>query len=464
MKSYIKILPLSLLMVTASCGKNFLDVKPDANLVVPVKLEDFQAMLDYTTTMNESSPVNIGMIGADDYYVTSAQYNTAGATGAPDFQKNAYIWADQIYIGRETAALDWNNGYSHILIANYAIEGTGKIQRTAANQQQWDNVRGSALFFRAYNFYLLAQLYCPAYNAATADTDMGLSLRLESDPSTQVQRTSVQATYLQIINDLTEAEPLLPETAAAMVRPGKAALYALFSRVYLQMGEYEKSKDYADKCLQLQDALIDFNTLSFTTANTFPANGKGNVEVILLDNAASVIMNNNYFNADTVLLQGYANDDLRLKAYFLVNATTGRVTFKGSYKGNTSYFSGLATDEIYLNRAECLARLNDAGGALNDLNKLRKARFTPAAYTELQSEDAQEVLDWVIAERRIELVMRGTRWPDLRRLNKEARYATTLKRLLDGVSYELRPDNINKWTWPLPVEAVQNGGLTQNPR
>lgn len=464
MRNIIKLLPLSLLILLAACGKKYLDVKPEANLVVPVKLDDFQAMLDYTTTMNESSPVNIGMIGADDYYVTAAQYSTAGATGAPDFQKNAYIWADQVYIGRETAAVDWNNGYSHILITNYAIEGTDKIQRTPVNGAQWDNVRGSAFFFRAYNFYLLAQLYCPVYNASTAGSDLGLSLRMESDPSVRVPRASVQATYQQIIKDLTDAETMLPDMPEAIVRPGKAAVYALFSRIYLQMGDYAKSKNYADKCLQLQNDLIDFNTLSFTTANTFPANGKGNAEVILLDNAASVTMNNNFFNADTTLLKSYAAGDLRYKAYYLVNATTKRVTFKGSYKGNTSYFAGLATDEIYLNRAECLARLNEPAAALDDLNKLRQSRFTPDTYAALESTDAQQVLDWVIAERRIELVMRGTRWPDLRRLNKETRYSTTLKRVLEGVTYELNPGNTHKWTWPLPVEAVENGGLTQNPR
>jgi hypothetical protein len=175
-------------------------------------------------------------------------------------------------------------------------------------------------------------------------------------------------------------------------------------------------------------------------------------------------MNNNFFNADTTLLKLYVNGDLRFKAYYLLSASTGRYSFKGSYKGNTTYFAGLATDEVYLNRAECLARLNQPAAALDDLNKLRKSRFTPAAYVALQSTDAQQVLDWVIAERRIELIMRGTRWPDLRRLNKEARYATTLTHVLDGVSFQLKPDNINKWTWPLPVEAISNGGLVQNPR
>src|SRR5690242_6813292 len=114
MKTIIKLLSLGLLVQMAACGKKYLEVKPDANLLVPAKLVDFQAMLDYssgTSGMNESSPTNIGMIGGDEYNVTSVQYNTSGAAGAQEFQKNAYIWADRIYVGRETSGVDWTYGY-----------------------------------------------------------------------------------------------------------------------------------------------------------------------------------------------------------------------------------------------------------------------------------------------------------------------------------------------------------------
>jgi len=464
MKRIIKLLPLSLLIITASCGKKYLDLKPSANQVVPTKVEDFQAMLDNTAAMNESSAVNIGMIGGDEYYVTAAQYSVTGATGASDFQKNAYIWAQQIYVGRETT-VDWNSAYNHILLANYAIEGTDNIVRTTANQDKWDQLRGSAYFFRGYNLFLLSQLYCTVYNAATAGTDIGLPLRTDSDPTVKFPRASVEATYQQIIKDLAQAETLLADNPPTSYRPGKAAVYATFTRVYMQMGDYPKAKEYADKCLAIQSGLIDYNSLNLTATNTFPTNGVGNPEVIFMEGAAFVIITSNFFNPDTTLLKSYANGDIRYKAYFnVVTSPTGtKINFKGSYKGSTSYYSGLATDEVYLNRAECLARSNKPAEALADLNKLRKNRFTPATYVALQSTDAQQVLDWIVTERRIELIMRGTRWSDLRRLNKEPRYATTLKRVLDTQTFELKP-NDQRWTWPLPVEAIENGGYTQNPR
>ena len=467
MKLIIKLLPISLLIITASCGKKYLDYNPVSNQVVPKKVEDFQAMLDNTNAMNESSAVNLGMIGGDDYYVTAGQYSATGALSAADFTKNAYIWAEQIYVGRETP-IDWNSAYNHILLANYAIEGTDKIERTTDNQDKWDQLRGGAYFFRGYNLFLLAQLYCPVYNAATAGTDIGLPLRTDSDPTMKFPRASVEATYQQVIEDLAAAEALLTDKSTVAYRPSKAAVYAAFTRVYMQMGDYAKAKEYADKCLAIQNTLINYNSLNITatTASSFPANGVGNTEVIFMEAAASVFITANFFNPDTTLLKKYVNGDIRYKAYFFSTVTGGvtKWTFKGSYKGvSTSYYTGLAIDEVYLNRAECLARTNKPAEALADLNKLRQNRFTPATYIPLQSVDAQQVLDWVVAERRIELIMRGTRWSDLRRLNKEPRYATSLKRVLDTQTFELKP-NDQRWTWPLPVEAIENGGYTQNPR
>ncbi len=461
MKRITYILSIVSLVLLASCGKTFLDRKPNQQQLVPQTLDDFQAMLDYPASMNESSCTNLGLLGGDEYWVTAAQYNTSSATLLPNFQKNAYIWADLIYQGRETT-VDWNSAYSHILLANLALEATEDQHRTTANQDKWDLLRGDALFFRSLNFFLLSQLYCPVYDSAAASGDLGLPLRMGSDPTVKVSRSNLTDTYQQIIKDLSEATTLLTDTPQVVFRPSKAAAYALFTRIYMQMGDYVLAKQYADSCLTIKNALTNFNTISPTATLSFPLNGAGNPEVIFMDNDAFIQLFN-YFRADTVLLNSYANGDLRYNAYWTTGAT--QVQFKGSYKGssNTAYFTGFATDEIYLNRAECLARGNKPAEALADLNAVRQNRFTPAAYAPLQSSDPQQVLDWVITERRKELVMRGTRWGDLRRLNKDPRYATTLVRLIDPNRYELKPGD-TKWTWPLPVEAIQNGGYEQNAR
>jgi hypothetical protein len=50
-------------------------------------------------------------------------------------------------------------------------------------------------------------------------------------------------------------------------------------------------------------------------------------------------------------MQSYDSNDLRRSAFF--RTVSGYMQFKGSYASNaTVFFSGLATDEMYLNRAE----------------------------------------------------------------------------------------------------------------
>lgn len=233
------------------------------------------------------------------------------------------------------------------------------------------------------------------------------------------------------------------------------------------MGDYVSAEKAADSCLKIQPDLLDYNNVTITTgtAVTFGLNGRNNPEVIYMANPFLTQLFN-WYHADTTLLRSYEPNDIRLNAYFTdTTASILNVSFKGSYKGNsiTSYFCGLATDEIYLNRAESRARNQHTQAALDDLNLLRKARFTKAAYTPLQSSDNAQVMTWILAERRKELVMRSTRWADIRRLNKETKYETTLVRILNDQRFELAPGS-SKWVWPLPIEAISNGGYNQNPR
>lgn len=468
MNIYIKRLSY-LFIVTiflTSCGKEYLDMQQEKNLRVPQTADDFQKLLEQTVIVNESSPVVFANIGADEYWIPTVQYNTTTGVVPAPFQRNAHIWADQIYVGRETET-DWNKGYNVVYLANLGLQYTDKTPRTSIDVAKWDKLRGTALFIRAMQFYYLSQAFCPVYSEANANLQLGLTLREDPDPTVIIPRATVKQTYDKILADLNEALPLLPEKSDVLFRPSKVAIYALLSRVYMQMGNYTAAEKAADESLKIQNTLLDYNTVTITAGNTltFGLNAKNNPEVIYMSTPYLTQLFS-WYHADTTLLRSYKNGDIRLKAYFSdTTASIQNVVFKGSYKGGTltSYFCGLATDEVYLNRAESRARNQNTAGALADLNLLRRARFTTATYVDLQSTNNDEVMTWILAERRRELVMRGTRWSDLRRLNKEAKYAKTLVRDLAPQHFELKPGD-NKWVWPLPLEAIQNGGYTQNPR
>ena len=74
-----------------------------------------------------------------------------------------------------------------------------------------------------------------------------------------------------------------------------------------------------------------------------------------------------------------------------------------------------------------------------------------------------DVLRSVLQERRRELAFRGLRWSDLRRLNRDPRFAKTLTRELNGQTYRLEPKS-NRYAYPIPINEVLNNNMEQNPR
>lgn len=441
-----------------SCQKDFLDKKPDKSLLVPTTLKDFQALLDNTTIMNASPSLN--MIAGDEFYTTRGALDALGAI----YEENAYLWTkDDPYQGNRI--LDWEQPYQQVFYANVVLEGLNKITPDSYSRNQWNQIKGCALFFRAFAFYNLAQEFAKPYLNATASADLGIPLRLTPEVNSKSVRASVQATYDQVLADLNTALSLLPQSTAIKSRPSQPAVLALLSRIYLSMGDYVNSKKFADTYLSVKSNLIDYNNLTASGANPFPqAIPDGNDEVVFY--SALIPINFEYSSLtiiDSSLYRSFDTNDLRKPLLFLDNGG-GVINFIGDYSGMSYFnFGGLATDEVYLNRAECFARSNDGASALKDLNLLLQNRYKKGTYISLNSSSPDVILNAVLNERRKELIARGTRWTDLRRLNQDSRYAVTLKRLISDQVYTL-PPNDNRYIFPIPDNEIAGSGIQQNPR
>src|SRR5690606_22980507 len=126
----------------------------------------------------------------------------------------------------------------------------------------------------------------------------------------------------------------------------------------------------------------------------------------------------------------------------------GVFTFKGNYSGTSSMFLGTTTAEMYLIRSECRARLDDIEGALADVTHLRKMRWdSNVPYQDVSMEDREEVIRFILLERRKELAMRGLRWSDLKRLNRDSRFETTLERTAYDRTHILAPQS-DRYAFP----------------
>lgn len=460
--SFLALITVSL----ASCTKDALDQKTSSTIAVPSTIGDYQQLLDGLDgpAINYGpsffSYRSLGNFLSDDANVTTGNYQTY-FQGTP-FITGVLTWNKDMFSSLTTVA-EWDKAYQDLLTINLSLEGLAGIDTTAANSSTWDLAEGMGLFLRGQIFYNLAQFWAQPYHVATAATDQGIVLRTVSSTSAPTTRSTVQASYDQILTDLKASVALLPDnssagTPQAKVRPSKAAAYAMLARVYLAMGDSANLLNYADSALQLYSTLIDYNTV----AGGFQLY---NAETLYstIDQEGTVGSFFGPWEVDSALVNQYDANDLRKTLFFNNNSFVGGYGFTGDYSGYYS-FTGIGTDELYLMRAEANARLGNTSAAMADLNTLLTARYVTGTYTNRTAANAGDALTQILAERRKELVFRGSRWTDLRRLGGDVRFAYTLTRTLLGQTYTLPPGD-PRYTLQVPAYVItsSNGTITQTP-
>lgn len=462
MKSYFNtqnqkliLLFIILFLILSSC-KKLLDEKHLKSLVVPENLDDLQALLDANNQMHFSS-LDMQELLADDYYTTSAYWNSAN-----DENKLSYIWnGDRAFLS------NWSKAYSGpIYYSNVVLDALPTLEIKEADKIQSSHIKGSALFHRALAFQQLAQLYCRPYSES-AKTDLGIPLRRTAAIEVKATRSTVQETYDQIIGDLIIALDLLPENSLSPTRPTKAAALGLLARTYLSMRDYENAGKHADLFLKLHPELIDYNEI---TDIEIPFK-RFNIETIFYNNspAGLSLINSTRARIDSNLYLSYDPNDLRRLLFFKGNTGSNVNTyqFQGNYDSDLTrgrpFIGGITTNEIYLIRAESHARAGNKDLALNDLNTLMIKRWkNDGSWILFTASTEEQALKLILIERRKELVFRGLRWSDLRRYNLEGANIT-LKRVLDGVEYNLPPNDL-RWVLLLPDEVINRSDMEQNPR
>ncbi|MEJ7780686.1 MAG: RagB/SusD family nutrient uptake outer membrane protein [Daejeonella sp.] len=453
------ILFLFLSGMLGSCEKDFLDKKSDKALLIPQRLSEMQALLDNHTLMNRTP--GIGFLSSDDFYITDAGYN---AFGTP-IERNAYLWAKEIEEG--TALLDWNVPYQHIFYCNVVLEGLGELTEDEKRQPGWDNARGTALFFRAYAYFNLLQLFSAPFDAANAGQLPGVPISVSSKIKQSLIRNSQREGYDLVMKDLLEAADLLPLNQQVKTRPDRAAALALLARTALTMKDYDQAAKYAASSLGLKSTLIDYNEYSVTSVKPFP--------VVLPNNNAEVLfyaplLSYSYLSsaltfADPFLYQMYDANDLR-KGLFFLSRGNNMFTFKGSYAGpisSSSTFAGLSINEVYLISAEMKVRTGKIQEGMQDLNKLLEKRWKKGAFKPLTAATPAAALKIVLEERRKELAGRELRWQDLRRLNDDPAFQVTLQRQSNGKTYQLLPGSL-RYTFSIPADEIEIYGWKQNDR
>lgn len=468
MKKFEILLIIIGVLSISSCEK-YLDIKTSNDQLLVSTANDCQLLLDDNGKMNYTYPSDANL-SADDYFMNDADISAGLLSGdIRNEDLNLFTWKSTAI--RALAAPQWQEPYYKVYVTNVILETVEKIKNKGeSDATTLEGIKGAALFFRSFCFWQLAQIYCAPYSVNAAK-DPGIPLRLEADVSKKSMRGSVEQTYNQIVGDLEQAVQLLPTKSIVPTRPNKAAAYAMLARVSLSMGNYSLAFSQSDAALKLNSTLINFNTLDKESNSPF---GQYNIEMIFHSAAISSALissdlSGKYARIDPNLVSSYVNDDLRKEILLKPNMSNdgtpdGTYRFSGNYEPNsTQLFNGLAVDEIYLIRAECYARQGNTQAAMTDLNTLLITRWKSGVFVPFTAISSEDALIQILNERRKELLMRGLRWSDLRRINQDSRFAKTLIRSVNSVSYSLPPNDL-RYTLLIPQEVITNGNIDQNQR
>lgn len=450
---------LGILLV--GCSK-YLDEKPDSNLAYPESAADLFALMNDVTTINGGFTGLIEM-GSDDYILPQETYNEQSA-----FYQDIYTWQPNPQYEIANISLQWLNAYKPITYANVIEESLDRIRNIKDSDRKI--LKGSACFIKGFAYSTLCQVFSEPYVAGQDNNGLGVVWRESSDPNNTSKRLTVKESYEKTIALLVEAADFLPAGLKDRTKASKEAALSILARMYLNMQDYERALQYANAALAIKNNLMDFTKIDGNLIFPFVA---FNEETIYFASASNAITTIQYYaDVPAQVYNMYQDGDLR-KQLFFFEKEPGRIGFRGNYAGmDLGSFIGPTVGELYLIKAECLIRKGNRSMGLEVLNHLLRNRWKKdekgtSTFQMPDFSDNDSALRFVLEERRKEMIFRGARWADLRRLNLDPKYAQTLKRELK-INGKLKvftlPPGDKRYTYCLPEEVVRQSGVAQTPR
>ncbi len=444
-----------------SCKKQLEDQKP-------------QASLDANGAFTSAASVNAGLLGvysglqSASYY--GLEYNLFADLGADNlahvgtFPTFAQIANRQILTDNVNVTNGYNSIYSSINNVNTLLAAIPGVTDASLNK---DAVQAELRVLRALMYFDLIRYFGGSPTGYNKAGGLGVSIKttptLVEGDATPLPRSTEAQVYTLILSDIDYALGIATYANKIVNRAGKDVANSLKARVQLYREQWLEAETLA-------------TTIISSTRYSLLSNANyGNIW--LTKNSAESIFELDFNSADqnsiafyyyttglggrnevsstTALNTAHEVGDVRKGINFTVAAT-------GIPAAKTRKYSRISTGddnvilfrlaELYLIRAEARVRQSTTGAevvaqnGLADLNVVRvRAGLAP-----LISVVKQDILNAILAERRVELAHEGHRWFDLRRYN----LISSL-----GVTQTFRA------LWPIPQrEFLTSGGIiAQNP-
>jgi len=460
MKNKIYLLLVCIVGCFVSCD-SFLDIQPKG-IVIPKNYEDYEKLINYAQLLKASDSYPNFM--TDDVYLPDDGDVNFNDLEVPD--RNLYTFQAEIFGDAETDGL-WEYSYNRIYYYNTIIEDVMTVEDATFDQKR--SLRAEALLGRAFEYLTLVNAYGNHYDVNTAATDPGVPLMLNKDINqSNLTRATVQQVYDQISQDLDTAALYLPDKQKTAYRASKPVGLGMLARMYLYMGNYNEALKYAKLSLAENSSLLDLRNYSvvqpdWSIGRIDVPYGADNPENIYIRLAPWTFgFSGTAFGSDELVALFDHDNDMRFKLFFS-NYAWG-VNYD-HYLWMPYIYANMAMSvpEIILIAAECEARVGSKDQAMLYLDQLLEYRIV--GYQSQTAATKEEALDKVLVERRKEMCMLGcTRVIDLKRLNREPRYAKTITHVANGQTYTLAPDS-PRYIFPIPLKVASfNPNMVLNER
>lgn len=483
-KNYIKFL-LGIIFITpllVNCSDDYLETEPSG--------------LISADQITKASELNPGLQNANIAGLYSTMYSeaTGGTGGHDDFGQKGYdIYSDILcgdmvlgglnygwYSGlaRYTATVDytdisnykvWRYYYRVIYGANQVVDGLGGND-AVPETQEGKEIMGQAKAMRAYAYFYLANFFSTEYNPAEEIIPIYDNTKVPNQP-----KSTTEAVYKLIVSDLNDAIKYLDtfkRSGKQMV--DKYVAKGLLAYVYSTMGKYAEAAQLADDVIKnggftlmtAEGVVGGFNDI----ASPLNAGWMWGVD-LTLDIGLDLLSwwgQVDYYTYSYAaagdpkiinweLYKRIPNDDVRKKQFF--NRATMSMPYKKFYDPNrepmgqrkiTTDYVYMRVAEMYLLKAENLAKTGNDAGAKETLKELVSKRMPDASYIDNLSGEALK--DEIYFQIRAELWGEGKSYLAMKR-NKATIVRGSNDLVLAGKKYKY---NAEELTFLIPQNEIDN--------
>ncbi|WP_353721720.1 RagB/SusD family nutrient uptake outer membrane protein [Dyadobacter sp. 676] len=397
-------------------------------------------------------------------------------------------------MSRDSPDLYWAECYRAISVANEALDIISKV----SNPEEYNAQKGEALLARAYAHFMLVNYYCKFFDPQQPNDSPGIPYVTvpENVVIKQYERGTVASVYQNIEKDLLEGLPLISDGVYTVPKYhfNIAAANAFASRFYLVKKDYQKVLQYANAAFPSNNFGENLRPWNTTYASMSPAElfntysrATQNANLLLVETAS----NYGRYVANYRYGMTYAKWQ-EISASEQIIAGNASWVFPLYYRGDNNYFIPKLTEyfvresvnaeiglpyvmlpiftveEVLFNRIEANAYLNNTTACLTDLNTYiskRVANYDPSQHKVTASSMSNyfrgnlrsNIINTVLAFKRVEFVQEGMRWFDIQRYNATVSHTTRAGSVITI------PAGDNRRVLQIPQTAALSG-IQQNPR